>query len=37
MLFDGAPNVKDGMIEPELSRPGMGLEFKEKDAEQYAV
>lgn len=37
MLFDGAPQVKDGAIRPDLSRPGMGLRFKEKDAEQYAV
>jgi L-alanine-DL-glutamate epimerase-like enolase superfamily enzyme len=37
MLFDGAPQVKNGAIRPDLSRPGLGLEFKEKDAEQYAV
>jgi L-alanine-DL-glutamate epimerase-like enolase superfamily enzyme len=37
MLFDGAPRVRDGAIAPDLTRPGMGLEFKQKDAEQYAV
>jgi L-alanine-DL-glutamate epimerase-like enolase superfamily enzyme len=37
MLFDGAPQVRNGVIAPDLSRPGMGLEVKEKDAERYAV
>jgi L-alanine-DL-glutamate epimerase-like enolase superfamily enzyme len=37
MLFDGAPRVKNGTIEPDLSRPGMGLEFKQSDAEPYAI
>ncbi len=37
MLFDGAPRVNDGAIRPDLSRPGMGLEFKEEDAERFAV
>ncbi len=35
MLFDGAPVPRDGMIRPDLSRPGMGLEFKRQDAERY--
>ncbi len=37
MLFDGAPRVQDGAITPDSSRPGMGLEFKEKDAEKYVL
>jgi L-alanine-DL-glutamate epimerase-like enolase superfamily enzyme len=37
MLFDGAPNPKNGFIEPDMGRPGLGLEFKEQDAERYAV
>ena len=37
MLFDGAPVAKDGIIRPDLSRPGNGLVFKEKDAERYAA
>jgi L-alanine-DL-glutamate epimerase-like enolase superfamily enzyme len=37
MLFDGSPQVKDGAIAPDLTRPGMGLEFKDKDAEKFAV
>jgi L-alanine-DL-glutamate epimerase-like enolase superfamily enzyme len=37
MLFDGAPAPKDGAIAPDMSRPGLGLAFKERDAERYAV
>jgi len=37
MLFDGAPTPRDGVLYPDLSRPGMGLEFKHADAERYAV
>ena len=36
MLFDGAPVPKDGTIAPDLTRPGHGLTFKEKDAEHFA-
>ncbi len=35
MLFDGAPVPQDGAIRPDLSRPGIGLEFKRQDAERY--
>ncbi len=37
MLFDGAPVADDGAIEPDLSRPGHGIEFKAKDAERFRV
>ncbi len=37
MLFDGAPQPKDGAIRADLSRPGLGLEFKLQDARQFAV
>jgi L-alanine-DL-glutamate epimerase-like enolase superfamily enzyme len=37
MLFDGAPVPKDGMIHPDLSRPGHGLEFKRADAQRFAI
>jgi L-alanine-DL-glutamate epimerase-like enolase superfamily enzyme len=37
MLFDGTPVAKDGVIAPDLSRPGLGLIFKHQDAERYAV
>lgn len=37
MLFDGCPIPAGGMIRPDRSRPGHGLEFKFKDAEGYRV
>jgi L-alanine-DL-glutamate epimerase-like enolase superfamily enzyme len=37
MLFDGAPEPKDGKISPDLSRPGNGLVLKQNDAAKYAV
>jgi L-alanine-DL-glutamate epimerase-like enolase superfamily enzyme len=37
MLFDGAPQPRKGKIRPDLSRPGHGLEFKFKDAEQFRI
>ncbi|WP_395666235.1 enolase C-terminal domain-like protein [Methylocella sp.] len=37
MLFDGAPIANNGTIRPDLSRPGLGLEFKQQDAERYAT
>ncbi len=37
MLFDGAVRAWKGVITPNLSRPGLGLEFKEADAQRYLV
>ena len=37
MLFDGALSPVDGALRPDLSRPGMGLEFKRQDAARFAV
>ena len=37
MLFDGAAVPVDGSFRPDLSRPGLGLEFKRSDAQQYIV
>jgi L-alanine-DL-glutamate epimerase-like enolase superfamily enzyme len=37
MLFDGAVAVRDGALEPDLARPGLGIELKRHDAERYAV
>lgn len=37
MLFEGALTPIDGELRPDLSRPGLGLEFKRADAERYAV
>jgi L-alanine-DL-glutamate epimerase-like enolase superfamily enzyme len=37
MLFDGAAEVRDGVIAPDLSRPGMGLTLKAADAARFAL
>jgi L-alanine-DL-glutamate epimerase-like enolase superfamily enzyme len=38
MLFDGAPVPNgDGMLAPDMSRPGLGIEFKRQDARCYEV
>lgn len=37
MLFDGVPQQKGGLLVPDLSRPGIGIELKESDAAQYEV
>lgn len=37
MFFDGAVTPVKGVLHPDLSRPGLGLEFKRKDAEPYAA
>ncbi len=37
MLFDGAPVPQDGVIRPDLTRPGLGLDFKQQDAERFAA
>ena len=37
MLFDGVPQPENGVLKPDLSRPGMGLEFKAADAKRYQL
>jgi L-alanine-DL-glutamate epimerase-like enolase superfamily enzyme len=37
MLFDGAAEVRNGMVAPDLSRPGMGLTLKAADAARFAL
>ncbi len=37
MFFDGVLTPVHGELRPDLSRPGMGLEFKRQDAARYAV
>ncbi len=37
MLFDGAARPAGGALHPDLSRPGMGLDFKRQDAERFKV
>jgi L-alanine-DL-glutamate epimerase-like enolase superfamily enzyme len=35
IFFDGFREPEKGCMAPDLSRPGMGLEFKRKDAEKF--
>jgi L-alanine-DL-glutamate epimerase-like enolase superfamily enzyme len=37
MLFEGAVKPVNGLLQPDRSRPGLGLEFKRADAQRYAV
>jgi L-alanine-DL-glutamate epimerase-like enolase superfamily enzyme len=37
MLFDGTLDPSEGLLTPDRSRPGFGLELKRKEAERYAV
>ena len=37
MLFEGAPQVTNGELHPDLSRPGCGLEFKRADALKFRL
>lgn len=37
MIFDGAATAVNGMLKPDLSRVGLGLELKRADAEKYQV
>jgi L-alanine-DL-glutamate epimerase-like enolase superfamily enzyme len=37
MLFDGALAPVDGSLHPNRSRPGLGIELKRKDAEEWRV
>ena len=37
MLFSGVVQPVDGRLKPDLAQNGMGLEFKQKDAERFAL
>ncbi|MGH9141673.1 MAG: enolase C-terminal domain-like protein, partial [Vicinamibacterales bacterium] len=37
LFFNGALEPVDGALQPDLSRPGLGLQFKFADAAPYAV
>jgi L-alanine-DL-glutamate epimerase-like enolase superfamily enzyme len=37
MLFDGTLRPINGRLHPDLSRPGLGIEFKHSDAKRYAI
>lgn len=36
MLFDGAPAPRHGTITPDATRPGLGLDFIESEAQRFA-
>lgn len=37
MLFEGVSPPQDGVLKPDLSRPGLGLAFRYKDAEKFKL
>lgn len=37
MLFDGLPELRDGALHPDRSRPGNGLELKRKEIEKWSA
>ncbi len=37
MFFEGAPQLKNGMVAPDLSKPGHGLTLRAADARKYEV
>ena len=37
LLFDGVVDPVEGILRPDLSRPGLGLTLKRKDAARYAL
>lgn len=37
MLFDGTLDPEGGVLTPDRSRPGLGLEIKRTEAERYAI
>jgi len=37
MFFDGVRSPVNGELSPDLSRPGMGVEFKQADAQRFAA
>ena len=37
LLLEGAPTPCKGKVAPDLSRPGLGLAFKERDAEPFRI
>ncbi|WP_148599005.1 enolase C-terminal domain-like protein [Aquisphaera giovannonii] len=37
MLFEGTPSPRGGVLRPDATRPGLGLEFRRQDAARFAV
>ncbi len=35
MLFEGAPQAREGSLRPDFGKPGMGLDLKRADAERW--
>jgi L-alanine-DL-glutamate epimerase-like enolase superfamily enzyme len=35
MLFDGFQEPADGLLKADVSRPGLGVEFKQADARRF--
>ena len=37
MLFDGVPEPEEGVLRPDRTRPGNGLELRHSDAARFGV
>jgi L-alanine-DL-glutamate epimerase-like enolase superfamily enzyme len=37
MLFDGTGEPRDGLLQPDMARPGHGLELKRQDAQKFQI
>ena len=37
MFFEGLPQLVEGELRPDVSRPGLGLELKQADAQRFAA
>lgn len=37
MLFDGFPELSEGRLMPDRTRPGLGLELKDSDAGHFEI
>jgi hypothetical protein len=37
MLFEGALIPEDGRLQPDLTRPGIGLKLKHAEAERFRI
>jgi len=37
MLFDGAARARNGILRPDISRPGLGLDLKREDGRSFQV
>ncbi|KWH15456.1 mandelate racemase [Burkholderia territorii] len=37
MMFDGAPTLVDGALEIDAARPGLGLDLRAADVEEFAI